>query len=653
MNTGPTAANIAIDGHAHLKYRPDIDGLRAIAVLLVVGFHAFPGWLPGGFIGVDVFFVISGYLISTILIKEFNDEKFSYRRFYARRIKRIFPALTLVLLACLVAGWAILLRDEHRQVGKHIAGGSAFLSNLLLWRESGYFDEAAETKPLLHLWSLGIEEQFYIFWPILLGFLWKGKRNFLLLVGCVAALSFALNLWTVYSNPVAAFYSPLSRVWELMIGGALAYIVVQRTYVPTRAAQWFAALGLLLIGAAVLTVTKNSLFPGWIALLPTLGSFLIILAGPRAVVNRVLLSNRLMVWVGLISFPLYLWHWPLLTFARIVEGGIPSSTVRLIAVGLSILAAYSTYRLLEQPLRQSRSHFTVAGLATANVVLVVTGLLVYLGHLAPGIPLTPLQTSILRPYDASADYRKDLCFLDAKKQFASDFAKVCLESPVGANSKLVVLWGDSHAAHLYPGLHELAGAIGFQLEQRTATSCPPLSGGVIETASHCAEINRGTLTLIEAKKPSLVVMASRWQRDQSGLDEKVGATLQQLRSAGAQEILLFGPPPEWTPTLRHFLVRKAGVRDELAERYSPPAVTFAETKALDKRLQLLSQKLGFRYVSLIKALCNAEGCVVRVGHELPADLITMDYDHFTRSASISVMGSPLAKDAVSASLAAK
>jgi len=133
MNTGPTAANIAIDGHAHLKYRPDIDGLRAIAVLLVVGFHAFPGWLPGGFIGVDVFFVISGYLISTILIKEFNDEKFSYRRFYARRIKRIFPALTLVLLACLVAGWAILLRDEHRQVGKHIAGGSAFLSRRSCW----------------------------------------------------------------------------------------------------------------------------------------------------------------------------------------------------------------------------------------------------------------------------------------------------------------------------------------------------------------------------------------------------------------------------------------------------------------------------------------------------------------------------------------
>jgi peptidoglycan/LPS O-acetylase OafA/YrhL len=207
---------------SHPKYRPDIDGLRAIAVLSVVAFHAFPLRMKGGFIGVDVFFVISGFLISTIIFENLGKGTFSFTEFYARRVKRIFPALAVVLGACLIFGWLALLPDELNQLGKHIAAGAGFVSNLVLWGEAGYFDNAAETKPLLHLWSLGIEEQFYIVWPLLVWLAWKRKFNFLVLAAFLAFVSFALNIKGIKQDHIAAFYSPLTRFWELLCGALLA-----------------------------------------------------------------------------------------------------------------------------------------------------------------------------------------------------------------------------------------------------------------------------------------------------------------------------------------------------------------------------------------------------------------------------------------------
>ena len=195
---------IQVQPQFHPKYRPDIDGLRAIAVLSVVAFHAFPEWIAGGFIGVDIFFVISGYLISTILFENLDKGIFSFGDFYSHRIRRIFPALLLVLITCYLFGWFTLLADEYMQLGKHIVGGASFLSNFFLWNESGYFDNIGDTKPLLHLWSLGIEEQFYIVWPVLLWLAWKGKVNFLKVTFLIALASFAVNIATVYTNPIAA-----------------------------------------------------------------------------------------------------------------------------------------------------------------------------------------------------------------------------------------------------------------------------------------------------------------------------------------------------------------------------------------------------------------------------------------------------------------
>lgn len=213
---------------AHPKYRPDIDGLRAIAVLSVIGFHAFPEKITSGFIGVDIFFVISGFLISSIIFSSLERDRFSLIEFYSRRVKRIFPALLLVMLASLVFGGFALFSDEYKQLGKHIAGGAGFVSNFILWGDSGYFDNAAKAKPLLHLWSLAIEEQFYIFWPLLLALAWKHRWGFLKITALIAVASFAASIYLTNNNLTEAFYSPLPRFWELMVGGVLAFIALHR-----------------------------------------------------------------------------------------------------------------------------------------------------------------------------------------------------------------------------------------------------------------------------------------------------------------------------------------------------------------------------------------------------------------------------------------
>lgn len=350
----------------HPAYRPDIDGLRAVAVLAIVTFHAFPTWLPGGFVGVDVFFVISGYLISSILFKQMEQGTFSFFEFYGRRIKRIFPALLVVLSTSLVIGWLVLLAEEYAQLGKHVAGGAGFIANFLYWSESGYFDTAAESKPLLHLWSLGVEEQFYILWPLFLYWVWKRKLNTGMIIAAVAAVSFVLNILGISGDSTAMFYSPQSRFWELLTGALLAYSTIfSQTLVSSspRLSTWKknnnkkvaselrSIAGVLLIGLALVLTTQGNSFPGWWALLPTVGTALIISAGSGVVINRIILGTPVLVWFGLISYPLYLWHWPLLTFIRIIQSDTPSQGTRAVAVLIAIALAWLTYRFIEKPIR--------------------------------------------------------------------------------------------------------------------------------------------------------------------------------------------------------------------------------------------------------------------------------------------------------------
>ena len=311
------------------NYRPDIDGLRAVAVLSVVIFHAFPdeAWLPGGFIGVDVFFVISGYLISKILFSEIEQHRFSLASFYGRRIRRIFPALAVCLAAVLAYGFVVLLPSELAQLGKQVFFGASFLSNFALWSESGYFDRAATSKPLLHLWSLGIEEQFYILWPPLLWIAFKLKAAIgRLIVGLLVA-SFAVNIALSLTDTSSDFYLPVSRFWELLAGAALAWRPDINLKAGLKHVISLAGIAAILMSARLFASEMH--FPGWLALLPVAGSVAVILAGSNAVVNKTILSNRVAVSIGLISYPLYLWHWPLIAFSYVIRGKPPTSSYGL------------------------------------------------------------------------------------------------------------------------------------------------------------------------------------------------------------------------------------------------------------------------------------------------------------------------------------
>jgi peptidoglycan/LPS O-acetylase OafA/YrhL len=334
----------------NLKYRADIDGLRAIAILLVIIFHTFPSLMKGGFIGVDVFFVISGFLISKIIFLNLHDNTFSFTEFYTRRINRIFPALIIMLLISLILGWFTLTANEYRQLGKHIIGGATFVSNFISWKEIGYFDNAADTKPLLHLWSLGIEEQFYIVWPFILWVSWKKKINLLLTITFIFLVSIFLFFFLANYDASATFYSPPTRFWEILLGGLLAYIKLYKsnflqTFDKHQNAQSIIGISLILFSAFFI---QENIFLGAGILLPTLGTFLI-LSADQSWINRIILSNRVLVWIGLISYPLYLWHWPLLSFARIISSDMVSDRTRIFIIILSIILAWLTYKFIETP----------------------------------------------------------------------------------------------------------------------------------------------------------------------------------------------------------------------------------------------------------------------------------------------------------------
>lgn len=449
--------------HTQIAYRQDIDGLRAIAVIAVVIAHAFPTVLGGGFIGVDIFFVISGFLISSILFKNLQSNTFSLGHFYARRIIRIFPALIAVLIFCLACGWLALLADEYTLLGKHTLAGSAFISNLMFWSETSYFDVAAEAKPLLHLWSLGIEEQFYLAWPLILLLSWRARANPGLAIATLATLSFTLNIHLATHNPTADFYSPLSRLWELLVGAMLA-CTTGKCNASISISNALSFAGTLLIVTGLATITRSSVFPGSLALLPVIGTALLIAAGPQGLINRTILSNRLLVGIGLISYPLYLWHWPLLSFARIVESATPSLETRAALVILAFALAWATYRLIESPLRSGRFKNPAAArlLAAAMILVAITALTIQANNGFPSRaganPASIYPDDLGRdPYIAYLNKHFSRCSDEKLKSFSAYDPGAngyrCFQSkPSGPVDMLLI--GDSHAEHLLPGLSE-------------------------------------------------------------------------------------------------------------------------------------------------------------------------------------------------------
>ena len=641
-----------------LDYRPDIDGLRAIAVLAVIGFHAFPAWFRGGFVGVDVFFVISGYLISTILLTGMERGSFRFSQFYIRRIRRIFPALIVVLLTCMVAGWLVLFSIEYMALGKHVAGSAAFVSNFVLWNEAGYFDKAAATKPLLHIWSLGIEEQFYIIWPLLLYLTWKRKAATLTLLLLLLVFSFSFNVGSIHAHPAADFYSPLTRFWELMAGALLAYVLLYRATLlevfrklPRPASQMIGAvavpgsiapnvsavIGLLLIVAAVLTIDETKEFPGWWALLPVAGTYVLIASGPQSWINNKVLASRGLVAIGLISYPLYLWHWPLLSFIRIIDGQTPSPEAATLAIVFSFALAWLTYLAIERPLRFGKSA-PIKG-AILFVAMGMVGTAGYVIYTNKGFSFRNANAEDI--VAAAQDYEHS--------------AGLTLGNP---NADETILVGDSTMGQYIPRVRRLIEQHAIDLDSNRIifdleAGCPPIPDIAAERNLACAPFVDKVLPTLDSDRVETIAFAAWWTpeftdekyylrsdpskvflRDSEAVQDralgKFAALIAHLVKAGKRVFVLLETPSGnvYDPQS----IMPTGWRRLLARPKIPESPTRSQMEKFvgktSEKIRNAAERAGARVITPMDYLCDNDICPI-VGKD--GHLMYFNYGHLRRA----------------------
>jgi peptidoglycan/LPS O-acetylase OafA/YrhL len=626
------------------SYRSDIDGLRGIAVMSVVLFHAFPDIFPGGFVGVDIFFVISGYLISSIIFSGMDNNTFRFRDFYARRIRRIFPALIAVLIGCLLMGGVLMNPGEYMTLGLHIFSSSIFVENFLLSFETGYFDTAAELKPLLHLWSLSAEEQFYLFFPFLILIIKKYRLDILVVFFILSVLSLGINFVYLAQETDRVFYLLHYRFWELAAGGILAYMQLYQTgsyhdNVKNNKNLFFsllAALGLLLI---LLSLTlgghtkENSLIASW--LISVVGAWLLIFSGPKNWISKYILSTRIIVFVGLVSYPFYLWHWPLLSFFRLaqVDQSISSAT-KIVAIVLGFFLAVITYQWLERPIRYGRSgQYKIAILVCLLATVGIIGVYIFINQGLPARYPERLQAvaSYQFDYDANTNARREYCWVGLHDP-PDQFSEICIGSLASSSAVSVLLWGDSYAANFHSGLDQELGGTNAVAEF-TRDACAPV---FLDDNSNCALGNRHILSIIKKYKPETVVLFADWKKySDSWIPESTPAkqllnTLNNLNLSGVKYIIVMGPAPGWSARLPDMVLDET-LTD--APFYKIPVrtnnyVDFS-VKVTDKEFRNLVEGIkNVQYFSTFDALCNNDGCLVRTTNE-PTSFTTFDYGHFT------------------------
>jgi peptidoglycan/LPS O-acetylase OafA/YrhL len=645
------------------RYRPDIDGLRAIAVLSVVIFHAFPTVLRSGFVGVDIFFVISGYLITSIILNSLANERFSFSTFYARRIRRIFPALLAALSACIIAGWFLLLPDEYTLLGTHLIAGAGFLSNVEMLREANYFDAAADTKILLHLWSLGIEEQYYLVWPAVVWAAWRyGLRLYGLFI-VLFACSFIYSVEATRSNPVVAFYSPLARFWELGLGGILSLGVIRplsfvalceyslgafvRTLLFDRGRGGdnesnyrglLSVLGLSLIIASIVSITRVHEFPGWWALMPTVGAYLTILAGPSAWLNRTVLSNRVLVWFGLISYPLYLWHWPLLAFARNVLGDTPPLPLRAGIVVASIILAWLTYRLIERPIRSGFRRPWVVPVMIAAMVTV--GAIGVVNTMLAGFPNRLGEKAAYAWYFNTGSKLIQAEYNNYISQNRCNFynwnatiptlvprSSIDPDCYTRHSSKSVMIIGDSNASDLYYGLHEvLPKDISLLLIWSSGCQVSPVIERII-AIHHCNMANYFEIQRIKADPPDVLLLSSNNSFDIAYIRQFAA----MAKGYGVKRVLVLGQRPHWKSLLYKVILNDywPSIPRYIAGHLDNEMMSF--TKTFQSQLQ--PDEL-FEFVDEMQPFCNADGCLTYLGSNPREGLITSDTVHLRPFASV-------------------
>ena len=641
-----------------LSYRPDIDGLRAFAVLAVIAYHFFPSWVKGGFVGVDIFFVISGFLIGGILIDSLQAGTFSFRDFYVRRIRRIFPALILVMASALAFGWFALLPDDYMNLGKHTAGGATFLSNFLLWRETGYFDVAAERKPLLHLWSLGIEEQFYIVLPLFLWGLWIKKRRILTCLTLFLLASFLANLAVYRTWEAFDFYMPFTRFWELLAGSFVAFLCRQdaaaffkRT--PENDGQplrhCLSILGFLIVSIAVFGL-GIARFPGINAAYPVLGAVCLIMAGSCRIeragwINRVLLAWKPATAIGLISYPLYLWHWPLFSYARIILGKIPHWDFRIGLVLLSFVLAALTYFFIERPIRFGKRLGTAktAGLILLLLAVGIAGGAVYYRKGLENRSAVEKNRALVEEFKNVWEFddlqaRNEAC----KKKF--EIKSMCLYNGV-SGAKTILLFGDSHALVSFDAIAEFNARLGVNTLLLHSTPEPPIIRGSLNehlsafdrllnvlspdfysTISKVFIIERGVLR-VERKDIDQADFAKEffaaWAPYGAGVfRQRLQYFTDRFKKEG-KEVFIVAENPVWSVEIRNILpIQPFRPLQEYQPLYKSEVLKHQETY-----LNALKTIKGATIIYTIGTWCPGETCLLTDDDDLP---LYSDKNHLSK-----------------------
>ena len=612
-------------------YRPDIDGLRSVAVIPVILFHA--GFLsfhgiplaPGGFVGVDIFFVISGFLISGVIYSEISGNSYSVFSFYARRIRRVFPALFLVYVTCLIWGTFRGVFSDIEEIRNATIASVFFTSNIYFSAHAGYFDSAIQNDPLLHTWSLSIEEQFYIILPIILLALRSLSHAVRIKALCIiVAASFSASVYLSHVYPDIAYYSLAARTWELGLGGLLAIIGIR---VHSKfLAEALGVLGVLAIFIAVVYFDKNTEFPSYTALLPTLGAASIILSGSSGItlVSR-LLSLKPLRQVGLISYSLYLWHWPILVVSRIE--GFEGNKNALIAIAICIILSWFSWRFVEQPFRFARnkatSKRTVAfGMIAASLVIALS-----LGSVLLNSFLLPMndQAKLYAEFDpkiSQSAMRPGSCFLTSRYNSISFFRKdQCLN--IATDRPNVLLLGDSHAAQYIEAIKILNPKANIM--QATSSGCLPILNTVGER--RCVDIwNLATLTFLPKNSVDLVILSGRWGR---GDGSRAFGTAKYLLKF-SKKVLIIGPNEEFTTMMPRAIIKASIMGDmSLVHRFENPL-----PREVDKEFAFLARlNPAIVYISFFKTMCTPV-CPI---FSSTGDPLDFDNNHLSLSASIDLI----------------
>lgn len=581
-----------------LVYRPEIDGLRSVAVVSVVLFHAASKFIPGGYIGVDVFFVISGFLITNIIVSEIESGSFSFLNFYERRARRILPALFFVIMSCLPFAWFYLDPFALKEFGQSLFATSLFSSNVYFFLKTGYFNVAADLKPLLHTWSLAVEEQYYIIYPIILIFAFRLGRNWpVFMTGILFVLSLALAEWSSTRAPSAAFYLLHTRAWELMLGALAAFYLKTPRHHAKAINQVGSFLGIALIALALVAFDDETPFPGIFGLVPTVGALLIILFAVEGTFVGRILSSRPFVFVGLISYSVYLWHQPIFAFYRNIFLQDIDEVGLIYCLILIFLLSYISYRWVEQPFRhkpQSAEQRVVFGSAC------VAGLLAFAlvgasGHAAMGFPeRSPQFMRLGQNYGLSPDCSG-----------AELTDQQCMSGP----DPRILLWGDSYAMHLGAALDTLDER---ELHQMTLSACPPLLGygdAKLKSMTSCVDYNNRVFSYLKQlpdRDRKTVFLASGQNMAKPEVAGLLLNTLRQVRALGFK-VVLVSPTPQHNRTSS--CIRLA-LRDKQSLRRCDFALSATVNATAFAALASIAERAGVGYLDLSDMFCVNGRCKV-------------------------------------------